>query len=236
MIVTVISHSFLEWNFVKNLPMQKQLAIHVDQYTSECFWALQYVKLAHAFSFQLNHFPGSFQIGRKDRLWRNLSKLQVQNGKKEFGFFPQTFVLPSDLKLLKRAWEDGGPKQKWIVKPVRGNLNDSNFEKHVVWFKNKLHENTPKLYLLNSSKITVHRIFLLFSKNIVNLNDFLWWVVMNEILCCYWMNSSSIVIEGNNSCLQCYDKKSIWENWGGGFPFVIFIKFLLNQWDEGVFC
>ncbi|XP_078320455.1 uncharacterized protein LOC111112129 isoform X2 [Crassostrea virginica] len=66
---------------------------------------------------KLNHFPGSFQIGRKDRLWRNLSKLQVQNGKKEFGFFPQTFVLPSDMKLLKRAWEDGGPKQKWIVKP-----------------------------------------------------------------------------------------------------------------------
>lgn len=136
-------------------------------HTSECFWALQYVKLARALSFQLNHFPGSFQIGRKDRLWRNLSKLQVQNGKKEFGFFPQTFVLPSDLKLLKRAWEDGGPKQKWIVKPVRGNLNDSNYEKHVSWFKNKVHantwyiENTPKLYL-DSSKITVHRIFLLF--------------------------------------------------------------------------
>ena len=27
---------------------------------------------------KLNHFPGSFQIGRKDRLWRNLSKLQVK--------------------------------------------------------------------------------------------------------------------------------------------------------------
>lgn len=26
---------------------------------------------------KLNHFPGSFQIGRKDRLWRNVSKLQV---------------------------------------------------------------------------------------------------------------------------------------------------------------
>lgn len=122
-----------------------------------------------------------------------------------------------------------------------GNLNDSNYEKHVSWFKNKVHantwyiENTPKLYL-DSSKITVYRIILLFSKNVVNLIDFLGWDVMNEILCCYWMNSSSIVIEGNNSCLQCYDKKSIWENWGWGFPFVIFIKFLLNQWDEGVFC
>ena len=67
---------------------------------------------------QLNHFPGSFQIGRKDRLWRNLSKMQVHFGKKEFGFFPQTYCLPYDSKLLKRAWEDGGTKQKWIIKPV----------------------------------------------------------------------------------------------------------------------
>ncbi|XP_046371170.2 tubulin monoglutamylase TTLL4-like [Haliotis rufescens] len=66
---------------------------------------------------KLNHFPGSFQIGRKDRLWRNLSKMQVHFGKREFGFFPQTYVLPQDLKLLKRAWEDGGSKQKWIIKP-----------------------------------------------------------------------------------------------------------------------
>ncbi|XP_033761713.1 tubulin polyglutamylase TTLL4-like isoform X1 [Pecten maximus] len=66
---------------------------------------------------KLNHFPGSFQIGRKDRLWRNLSKMQLHCGKKEFGFFPQTFVLPYDNKLLKRAWEDGGNKQKWIIKP-----------------------------------------------------------------------------------------------------------------------
>ncbi|XP_077978246.1 tubulin monoglutamylase TTLL4-like [Glandiceps talaboti] len=66
---------------------------------------------------KVNHFPGSFQIGRKDRLWRNLSKMQLHFGKKDFGFFPQTFVLPYDLKLLKRAWEDGGTKQKWILKP-----------------------------------------------------------------------------------------------------------------------
>ncbi|XP_041365968.1 tubulin polyglutamylase TTLL4-like isoform X2 [Gigantopelta aegis] len=66
---------------------------------------------------KLNHFPGSFQIGRKDRLWRNLCKMQLHFGKKEFGFFPQTYVLPFDLKLLKRAWEEGGCKQKWIIKP-----------------------------------------------------------------------------------------------------------------------
>ncbi|XP_045170365.2 tubulin monoglutamylase TTLL4-like isoform X3 [Mercenaria mercenaria] len=66
---------------------------------------------------KLNHFPGSFQIGRKDRLWRNLSKMQVHFGKKEFGFFPQTYCLPMDAKLMKRAFEDGGTKQKWIIKP-----------------------------------------------------------------------------------------------------------------------
>ncbi|KAG7331003.1 hypothetical protein KOW79_004972 [Hemibagrus wyckioides] len=66
---------------------------------------------------KLNHFPGSFQIGRKDRLWRNLSKMQTRFGKREFGFFPRSFVLPQDMKLLKKAWEDGGSRQKWIIKP-----------------------------------------------------------------------------------------------------------------------
>uniref|UniRef100_A0A1A7XK55 Tubulin tyrosine ligase-like family, member 4 n=1 Tax=Iconisemion striatum TaxID=60296 RepID=A0A1A7XK55_9TELE len=66
---------------------------------------------------KLNHFPGTFQIGRKDRLWRNLSKMQLRFGKKEFSFLPRTFILPQDIKLLRRAWEDGGSMQKWIVKP-----------------------------------------------------------------------------------------------------------------------
>lgn len=68
--------------------------------------------------FQLNHFPGSFQIGRKDRLWRNLLKMQARCGKKEFNFFPQSFILPQDIKLLRKAWEEGASRQKWIVKPV----------------------------------------------------------------------------------------------------------------------
>lgn len=65
---------------------------------------------------KLNHFPGSFQIGRKDRLWRNLSRMQSRFGKKEFSFFPQSFILPQDAKLLHKAWESSS-RQKWIVKP-----------------------------------------------------------------------------------------------------------------------
>ncbi|NWS68557.1 TTLL4 polyglutamylase, partial [Crotophaga sulcirostris] len=66
---------------------------------------------------KLNHFPGSFQIGRKDRLWRNLLKMQARCGKKEFNFFPQSFILPQDIELLRKAWEEGASRQKWIVKP-----------------------------------------------------------------------------------------------------------------------
>ncbi|XP_074551226.1 tubulin monoglutamylase TTLL4 isoform X2 [Halichoeres trimaculatus] len=66
---------------------------------------------------KLNHFPGTFQIGRKDRLWRNLSKMQLRFGKQEFSFFPRTFILPQDIKLLRKAWEDGSSRQKWIIKP-----------------------------------------------------------------------------------------------------------------------
>lgn len=68
---------------------------------------------------KLNHFPGTFQIGRKDRLWRNLQKLIVKHGHKEFGFIPQTYVLPQDLKLLKQHWQNknGSGDEKYIIKP-----------------------------------------------------------------------------------------------------------------------
>lgn len=66
---------------------------------------------------KLNHFPGTFQIGRKDRLWRNLSKMKSRFGKKEFSFFPRTFILPQDFRKLKKAWEGGGSRTKWIIKP-----------------------------------------------------------------------------------------------------------------------
>jgi len=70
-------------------------------------------------SFQkINHFPGSFQLGRKDRLWRNVSKLQAKYGKKEFNFLPQTFVLPWDKKLLRNCWDENQTKNnKYIIKP-----------------------------------------------------------------------------------------------------------------------
>lgn len=93
-----------------------------------CIWDRLWYIYIHAYItnylvyMQVNHFPGTFQIGRKDRLWRNLFRLQARVGKKHCDFVPQTYVVPQDLLLLKRDWEEGS-KQKWILKPVRNYLS-----------------------------------------------------------------------------------------------------------------
>lgn len=66
---------------------------------------------------KINHFPGTFNIGRKDRLWKNYHRLMLKFGKSEFGFLPRTFCLPADTKLLRKVWERRGGKGRWIVKP-----------------------------------------------------------------------------------------------------------------------
>ncbi|XP_026735766.1 tubulin polyglutamylase TTLL4-like isoform X4 [Trichoplusia ni] len=67
---------------------------------------------------KMNHFPGTFQIGRKDRLWRNLQKLVSKYGVAEFGIMPKTYVLPHDMKLLKHDWEKyAANNERWIIKP-----------------------------------------------------------------------------------------------------------------------
>lgn len=67
---------------------------------------------------KINHIPGSFQIGRKDRIWRNLQTQMSRHGRKEFNFMPHTYILPHDLKQLRRVWPKYNQKNtKWIIKP-----------------------------------------------------------------------------------------------------------------------
>ena len=68
-------------------------------------------------SQKVNHFPGTFQVGRKDRLWRSLSRMMVKHGRKEFGFAPRTYILPQDFRIFRQVWEKASGKEKWIVKP-----------------------------------------------------------------------------------------------------------------------
>lgn len=78
---------------------------------SPCFRTLR--------SYQkVNHIPGTFQIGRKDKIWRNLQLQMQRNGRREFSFMPLTYVLPQDLKRLKRLWPKFNQQNtKWIIKP-----------------------------------------------------------------------------------------------------------------------
>lgn len=69
-------------------------------------------------SQKFNHMPGTFQIGRKDLVWRNLQAQMTRNGKEGFGFMPRTYVLPQDLKALRAMWPLYSQQNvKWIVKP-----------------------------------------------------------------------------------------------------------------------
>ncbi|KAI4503058.1 hypothetical protein M0802_002102 [Mischocyttarus mexicanus] len=66
---------------------------------------------------KVNHFPGSYEIGHKDRLCRNLGRLLLLHGRKKIDFVPKTYILPCDLELLLKIWEKGENDQKWILKP-----------------------------------------------------------------------------------------------------------------------
>ncbi|XP_075151826.1 tubulin tyrosine ligase-like 4A isoform X2 [Haematobia irritans] len=67
---------------------------------------------------KINHLPGSFKIGRKDSCWKNLVQLMAKHGKKEFGFMPKTYIIPNDLKQLRKNWPKYSQRNvKWIIKP-----------------------------------------------------------------------------------------------------------------------
>lgn len=54
---------------------------------------------------RVNHFPGSFNFGRKDRLWINLKAKAEKYGYDVFGnFHPPTFILPQDYTALVEYW------------------------------------------------------------------------------------------------------------------------------------
>jgi Tubulin-tyrosine ligase family. len=58
----------------------------------------------------------SYELTRKDRLYKNIEKMQHIKGVKHFDFIPQTFMMPVDFReLCSSHYRHRGP---WIVKPV----------------------------------------------------------------------------------------------------------------------
>ncbi|XP_039992513.1 tubulin polyglutamylase TTLL5 isoform X3 [Xiphias gladius] len=65
---------------------------------------------------KVNHFPRSYELTRKDRLYKNIQRMQQTHGFKNFHIVPQTFVLPSEYQEFCNCFaKDRGP---WIIKPV----------------------------------------------------------------------------------------------------------------------
>eukprot|EP00928_Gymnodinium_smaydae_P024493 TRINITY_DN19803_c0_g1_i1.p1 TRINITY_DN19803_c0_g1~~TRINITY_DN19803_c0_g1_i1.p1 ORF type:complete len:906 (+),score=183.03 TRINITY_DN19803_c0_g1_i1:180-2897(+) len=63
-----------------------------------------------------NHFPASWNLGRKDLLWRNVSKMK-RKYPQQFDIMPAGFVLPDDFASWVSARESS-PNVFWIWKPV----------------------------------------------------------------------------------------------------------------------
>lgn len=66
---------------------------------------------------KLNHFPGTWCIGRKDRLALGMARARARFGAQAFGFVPSSFVLPEGRAQLERAMAVASPGSVWIQKP-----------------------------------------------------------------------------------------------------------------------
>lgn len=65
---------------------------------------------------KVNHFPGCWHLGRKDNLWRNLSRMKRQFSN-EYNFVPNTYLLNSDFQRFTAAKDSSESKALWIMKP-----------------------------------------------------------------------------------------------------------------------
>ncbi|CAH1792719.1 unnamed protein product [Owenia fusiformis] len=65
---------------------------------------------------KINHFPRSYEITRKDRLYKNIQRMQQTKGMKHFDILPQSFITPAEFQDFCSAFlKEKGP---WIVKPI----------------------------------------------------------------------------------------------------------------------
>uniref|UniRef100_A0A8C1U3J6 Tubulin--tyrosine ligase-like protein 5 n=1 Tax=Cyprinus carpio TaxID=7962 RepID=A0A8C1U3J6_CYPCA len=65
---------------------------------------------------KVNHFPRSFELKRKDRLYKNIQRMQQTHGFQNFHIVPQTFVLPAEYQEFSSSFSKD--KGAWIIKPV----------------------------------------------------------------------------------------------------------------------
>ncbi|XP_050312018.1 tubulin polyglutamylase TTLL5 isoform X2 [Anthonomus grandis grandis] len=104
---------------------------------------------------RVNHFPRSYELTRKDRLYKNIERMQHQKGLKHFDFIPQTFVMPTEFKeLCSTHHRIKGP---WIVKPVASSRGRGIF---IVEYPNQVPLEEPVVvakYISNPLLVAGHK-------------------------------------------------------------------------------
>lgn len=67
---------------------------------------------------KINHFPQSFQMGRKDLMWKNIQRAQkLHAGTNDYYFCPKTYIFPDDFRKFQLEREAAGNKLMYIMKP-----------------------------------------------------------------------------------------------------------------------
>ena len=65
---------------------------------------------------RVNHFPGTWELGRKDKLGANLEKARRRHPD-AFDFAPRSFLLPRDTEEWRKDRARLGPRETYIIKP-----------------------------------------------------------------------------------------------------------------------
>ena len=66
---------------------------------------------------KMNHFPGCWQLGRKDHMWKNLNK-QRRAFPEAYNFVPTTYIFPYDFDRFEMIREGADKNTLWIMKPT----------------------------------------------------------------------------------------------------------------------
>ncbi|XP_067680979.1 tubulin polyglutamylase TTLL5-like isoform X1 [Haliotis asinina] len=94
--------------------------VHPNSADFNLLWTNAHLKpftLRSMTEFQkINHFPRSYELTRKDRLFKNVQRMQQIKGHRHFDFIPNSFVLPGEYQDFCAAFLR--EKGHWIVKPV----------------------------------------------------------------------------------------------------------------------
>lgn len=70
----------------------------------------------------INHFPGMYQIARKNRMGQNLNNM-LRLFPKEYAFYPRTWILPKEMAEFRKEFDNSGNSlgnKIFIIKPDAG--------------------------------------------------------------------------------------------------------------------